>query len=166
VKVAFFLQFGYPGESREDIEKTLQMVRECRPDDIGMSVSYPLPHTKFYDNVRLQLGDKQNWVDSADLDMMYAGPFSTAFYRQLHVVLHKEFRSRKAWAELKRVARRPMQLRPRHVREVAATAYRLATLPLARRQLERLAATPGTGLKAMPHMSFDEAARPTPQADP
>ena len=27
----------------EDIARTLQMVRECRPDDIGISVSYPLP---------------------------------------------------------------------------------------------------------------------------
>jgi anaerobic magnesium-protoporphyrin IX monomethyl ester cyclase len=47
IKIAFFLQFGYPGENRSDIEATLRMVRDCRPDDIGMSVSYPLPGTKF-----------------------------------------------------------------------------------------------------------------------
>jgi hypothetical protein len=41
VKVAFFLQFGYPGETREDIELTLKMVRDLMPDDIGISVSYP-----------------------------------------------------------------------------------------------------------------------------
>ena len=65
VKVAFFLQFGYPGETREDIELTLQMVRDCQPDDIGMSVSYPLPGTKFYDRVHDELGAKQNWQDSS-----------------------------------------------------------------------------------------------------
>lgn len=92
IEVGFFLQFGYPGETREDIERTLQMVRDCRPDDIGVSVSYPLPGTKFYEMVRLQLGEKQNWIDSDDLDLLYQGPFSTQFYRQLHVVLHKEFR--------------------------------------------------------------------------
>ena len=27
--------------------------------------------------------------------MMYHGPFTTEFYRQLHVVLHKEFRMRR-----------------------------------------------------------------------
>ncbi len=48
----FFLQFGYPGETREDIELTLQMVRDCRPDDIGVSVSYPLPGTPFYERVK------------------------------------------------------------------------------------------------------------------
>src|SRR5207248_3315017 len=34
IEVGFFLQFGYPGETRQDVEKTLQMVRDCRPDDI------------------------------------------------------------------------------------------------------------------------------------
>ena len=86
IRIGFFLQFGYPGETRDDIARTFQMVRDCRPDDIGMSVSYPLPGTKFHNTVRLQLSDKRNWVDSADLDMLYEGPFSTAFYRQLHNV--------------------------------------------------------------------------------
>jgi len=92
IEVGFFLQFGYPGETREDIERTLQMVRDCKPDDIGMSVSYPLPGTKFHEAVKQELGGQQNWVDSNDLAMMYHGPFTTEFYRQLHVVLHKEFR--------------------------------------------------------------------------
>src|SRR5690606_10377438 len=110
IRVGFFLQFGYPGETREDIELTLQMVRDCRPDDIGMSVSYPLPGTKFYQNVRMQLGDKQNWQDSADLAMMYRGPFVTEFYRQLHVVLHKEFRSRRALDAWRTAVRHPRQI--------------------------------------------------------
>jgi anaerobic magnesium-protoporphyrin IX monomethyl ester cyclase len=111
IKVALFLQFGYPGESREDIELTLNMVRGSMPDDIGMSVSYPLPGTRFFENVRTQMGDKQNWSDSSDLAMMYEGPFSTEFYRQLHVVLHKEFRSRKGWRELKGMLFNPTSLR-------------------------------------------------------
>lgn len=164
VNVGFFLQFGYPGESREDIERTLQMVRDCQPDDIGMSVSYPLPGTKFYQNVKVQLGQKQNWTDSADLAMMYRGPFTTAFYRQLHAVLHKEFRSRKAIAAWKRLLRQPRQIRRRHMREAVATVYRLLTLPQARARLERLAAQPHeANIEAVPHMSLEEAARPSQQ---
>jgi anaerobic magnesium-protoporphyrin IX monomethyl ester cyclase len=162
VRVAFFLQFGYPGETRDDLEKTLQMVRDCQPDDIGMSVSYPLPGTKFHNNVKLQLGDKQNWVDSADLEMMYQGPFTTAFYRQLHVVLHKEFRSRKQWRELTRDWQKG-KIRLGQVRTAAAIAYRLATLPLARLKLNRLATIPHQGIPALPHMSLEDAAAPTPQ---
>ena len=163
MRVGFFLQFGYPGETRADIEKTLQMVRDCQPDDVGMSVSYPLPGTRFHEGVKVQLGDKQNWTDSADLAMMYEGPFVTDFYRQLHTVLHKEFRARRSWQGLQAVGPRPWLWRPHHLREVAAIAYRWATLPLARRKLNQLAQIPHEGLPRLPHMPLSEASRPSPQ---
>jgi len=165
VRVGFFLQFGYPGETRDDIEATLQMVRDCRPDDIGMSVSYPLPGTKFHANVRAQLSDKQNWIDSSDLDMLYQGPFSSDFYRQLHVVLHKEFRARRALDEARRVATRPGQWRPGHLRALGGAVARLATLPAARARLDRLAAAPSVVIQPARTMSYEEAARPTPQTE-
>ena len=96
IEVGFFLQFGYPGETWQDVQKTLKMVRECSPDDIGVSVSYPLPGTKFFERVKLELGDKQNWIDSQDLAMLYRGPFPTEFYRILHGRVHYEFRARRA----------------------------------------------------------------------
>jgi anaerobic magnesium-protoporphyrin IX monomethyl ester cyclase len=112
IEVGFFLQFGYPGEGWDDIQMTLQMVRECLPDDIGISVSYPLPGTKFFERVKLELGEKQNWVDSEDLDMLYHGPFSTEFYRVLHGRVHHEFRLRRAWKErdLGKLIRAPYHL--------------------------------------------------------
>jgi anaerobic magnesium-protoporphyrin IX monomethyl ester cyclase len=96
IRVGFFLQFGYPGEGAAEVGATRRLVREARPDDIGVSVSYPLPGTRFYERVRADLGEKQNWVSSDDLSMLYRGPFSTAYYRQLHRVVHKEFRLRGA----------------------------------------------------------------------
>jgi anaerobic magnesium-protoporphyrin IX monomethyl ester cyclase len=165
IKVGFFLQFGYPGETRADIEKTLQMVRECAPDDIGMSVSYPLPGTKFYNNVYNQLSVKQNWIDSADLDMLYEGPYPTAFYRQLHKVLHKEFRSRRAWKALREVAPHPGKWRLASLREIAIAAGRMATLPLERARLNRLAAYSSRAIRPAHHMPYEEAALPSPQPD-
>jgi anaerobic magnesium-protoporphyrin IX monomethyl ester cyclase len=100
IRVAFFLQFGYPGEAFEDVEKTMAMVRTLLPDDIGISVSYPLPGTPFFESVRSQLGPKKNWVDSDDLAMLYQGPFPQAFYRTLHRTVHAEFRMRRALRSL------------------------------------------------------------------
>ena len=94
IKICFFLQFGYTGETKKEIDLTMKMVRELMPDDIGISVSYPLPGTKFYDRVVSQMGEKKNWVDSADFEMMFAGEYTTNFYRILHKRVHKEFRSR------------------------------------------------------------------------
>ncbi len=90
IRACFFLQFGYPGETLRDIQKTIQLVRETRPDDIGVSVSYPLPGTKFYERVRAGLGEKTNWEDSEDLSMMFRGAYRTEFYRALHDALHAE----------------------------------------------------------------------------
>jgi radical SAM superfamily enzyme YgiQ (UPF0313 family) len=164
IKVGFFLQFGYPGESRTDIEKTLQLVRDCLPDDIGISVSYPLPGTRFHERVAAQLGPQQNWIDSADLAMMYQGPFPTEFYRQLHTVVHKEFRARRGWQTLQQVITKPTQWRLAQLRELAAIVYRWATLPLARWRLNRLAQV-GQVQTILPHMPLAESAQPTPQPD-
>lgn len=101
IQVGFFLQFGYLGEERTDIEKTLQMVRDCAPNDIGISVSYPLPGTKFFQRVQADLGEKQNWNDSDDLAMLYRGMYAPEFYRILHRVVHCEFRMRRALVQFK-----------------------------------------------------------------
>jgi anaerobic magnesium-protoporphyrin IX monomethyl ester cyclase len=164
VKIAFFLQFGYPGEDRRDIEATLRMVRECRPDDIGMSVSYPLPGTKFYDNVRAQLGEKQNWLDSGDFEMMYTGPFSSDFYRKLHTVLHKEYRASKSWRSLR--GEDGQQAATSRLRAAASMLYNLATLPIERRKLETLAKRPNPSPLSLPRiLSPEAAATPSAQAE-
>jgi radical SAM superfamily enzyme YgiQ (UPF0313 family) len=158
VQVGFFLQFGYPGETRADIEATLQMVRDCRPDDIGMSVSYPLPGTKFYEAVKLELGEKRNWTDSGDLAMMYQGPFVTGFYRKLHTVLHKEYRARRMWRALRSGGNRPSP------RQLAAMVYYWLSLPLERVRLDRLAQSSPQRFEApRRRLSPDAAAQPTPQ---
>lgn len=96
IRAAFFLQFGYPGETEEDIQRTISLVKETMPEDIGISVSYPLPGTVFYDRVRTQLGVKQNWNDSDELALMFRNTFSPKYYRTLHRFVHSVFRSRQA----------------------------------------------------------------------
>jgi radical SAM superfamily enzyme YgiQ (UPF0313 family) len=90
IRACYFLQFGYPGETWDDIQSTVELVRATRPDDIGVSVSYPLPGTKFFERVREQLGEKQNWSDSEDLAMMFKGAYTGDFYRALHDALHAQ----------------------------------------------------------------------------
>jgi anaerobic magnesium-protoporphyrin IX monomethyl ester cyclase len=96
IRACYFLQFGYPGETWEDIQKTVEMVRATRPDDIGVSVSYPLPGTKFFERVKTQLGQKTNWSDSDDLSMMFQGAYADEFYHALHDALHAEVDAGKA----------------------------------------------------------------------
>ena len=155
IEVGFFLQFGYPGETREDIEATLQMVRDCRPDDIGVSVSYPLPGTTFYQRVYAELGQKQNWIDSSDLAMMYRATYVPDFYRALHRLVHAEFRARRAAGHVRRL----------HVRAALAAAAHRLSLPVLRRRVNRLAAIapPQPPIVALPVLTPQAAAMPSEQ---
>jgi anaerobic magnesium-protoporphyrin IX monomethyl ester cyclase len=101
IKVAFFLQFGYIDENKDDIKKTIEMVKALDPDNIGISISYPLPGTKFYDKVKDDLKLKANWTDSDDFDMMFQGTFNSAFYKKLQRYVHKEFRKNKGLNNLR-----------------------------------------------------------------
>ncbi|MBI3978711.1 MAG: B12-binding domain-containing radical SAM protein [Chloroflexi bacterium] len=147
IRVGFFLQFGYPGEGWQEIQETLAMVSRCRPDDIGVSVSYPLPGTTFYEDVKAQLGPRQNWIDSDDLAMLYQGPYPPDFYRALHRLVHQEFRLRRIVDDLSGAIRHPLRVRPRHVRLAAAGLYHALALPLQRRRVAHAAGIGDRGLE-------------------
>jgi anaerobic magnesium-protoporphyrin IX monomethyl ester cyclase len=93
IRACYFLQFGYPGEIWEDIQQTIELVRNTRPDDIGISLSYPLPGTVFYERVQEQIGAKRNWTDSDDLCVMFRATYKDEFYKALRDALHAEVNS-------------------------------------------------------------------------
>jgi anaerobic magnesium-protoporphyrin IX monomethyl ester cyclase len=90
VKACWFIQLGYPSETWEDLILTRDLIRDEAPDEIGVSVAYPLPGTKFYDRVRAQLGRQRNWKDTGELAMLFQGTYDTALYRKVRDLLHAE----------------------------------------------------------------------------
>jgi len=102
VRVAFFIQYGYLGETKEDIGKTIAMIKTLKPDNIGISVSYPLPDTPFYNKVKHQLKDKKNWTDSDDLAMLFKGTYNQVYYKKLQRYTHKIFRKSQGLTNLKK----------------------------------------------------------------
>ncbi|MDB4948431.1 MAG: Radical domain protein [Gemmatimonadetes bacterium] len=90
IRACWFVQLGYPTEGWDDLVMTRDLIRDERPDDIGVSVSYPLPGTRFHEMVREQLGARRNWEDTDDLAMLFHGTYTTAFYRRVRDVLHRE----------------------------------------------------------------------------
>jgi anaerobic magnesium-protoporphyrin IX monomethyl ester cyclase len=92
IRVGFFIQLGYLGEELPDILATRELIETARPDDVGVSVAYPLPGTKFHDLVSEQLGAKTRWQASGELAMMFQGTYTTPFYREVRDLLHDEVR--------------------------------------------------------------------------
>ncbi|MCC6399429.1 MAG: B12-binding domain-containing radical SAM protein [Flavobacteriales bacterium] len=133
VRVGFFLQFGYPGESDADVERTIRMVEDLMPHDIGVSISYPLPGTPFFERVRTELGDKANWSDSDDLAMMFRGSRSPAYYKRLHRYVHHRFRTRQALHALRGGGA--------GARRVLSLAYHMPAAAVDRFRLHRILST-------------------------
>jgi anaerobic magnesium-protoporphyrin IX monomethyl ester cyclase len=108
IRVGWFLQLGYPGEEWDDILLTRDLLRDEEPDDIGVSVSYPLPGTLFHERVVAELGERRNWRDTDELAMLFQGTFATPFYRKVRDALHADAAGgtldHDAWRELARQA--------------------------------------------------------------
>ncbi len=93
VRIGFFLQLGYPGERYADVLSTVRMVRSLAPDAIGVSVSYPLPGTVFWD--RAMAGHSadpasERWSGSMENRVMFQSPYPQPFYDAAREVLRAE----------------------------------------------------------------------------
>ena len=135
---SFFIQFGYLGEDAGDIEKTIDMIHELMPSEIGISVSYPLPGTKFFEKVKNELTGKSNWSDSDDLAMMFRQRYQPEFYRQLHRYVHSSFRTRLAKQSLMHFLQHPAGSRWILLRKMMAGAWHLPSAILQKRKLRKL----------------------------
>jgi anaerobic magnesium-protoporphyrin IX monomethyl ester cyclase len=106
IRACWFIQLGYPGEDWDDLDRTRSLIREESPEDIGVSVAYPLPGTRFHELVKAEMGERRNWDDTGDLAMLFEGTYDTTFYRKIRAALHDEVRTRRfddrRWARLGR----------------------------------------------------------------
>jgi anaerobic magnesium-protoporphyrin IX monomethyl ester cyclase len=137
IKSAFFLQFGYPGEIKEDIDATLKMVMDLLPENIGISVTYPLPGTKLYNNVQPQLNDKKNWKDSDDLAMMFVNTYPKEFYKILQRYVHSRYREKQSYSHLSNFIKDPAKRQLHNLYKGAYAFYFLVSRMIKQRQLKK-----------------------------
>jgi anaerobic magnesium-protoporphyrin IX monomethyl ester cyclase len=123
INPSFFIQFGYLTETKEDIEKTIAMINELLPYEIGISVSYPLPGTIFFEKVKSQLVNKTNWKDSDELALMFSNTYQPAFYKQLHRYVHKSYRKHIAFENIKQLFFHPFRLNSFRIKRALSALY-------------------------------------------
>jgi radical SAM superfamily enzyme YgiQ (UPF0313 family) len=141
IKASFFLQFGYPGETRKDIRQTISMVNRLLPHSIGISVSYPLPGTVFYERVKAELATKSNWTDSNELALMFRNTYQPDFYRQLHRYVHLTHRLHLALHQVLSIFRFRTKNGNRALKKMVSLLYYFPAMLLVKYKLEKLAKT-------------------------
>lgn len=136
VNPSFFIQFGYPGETMDDIRMTIDMINELLPYEIGISVSYPLPGTQFFENVKTELKEKTNWTDSDELALMFRNTYQPAFYKQLHRYVHLSYRKHRALHNIRNIFSKPGSLGLKGFKKAASFIYYLPATYLQQRKLK------------------------------
>jgi anaerobic magnesium-protoporphyrin IX monomethyl ester cyclase len=123
IKPSFFIQFGYPGETKEDIGLTIDMINALLPFEIGISVSYPLPGTGFYEKVKAELKKKTNWTDSDEMALMFTNTFPAPYYKQLHSYVHQNYHKHLAKNSLKKLVTNPFAISGRGLKKALSVFY-------------------------------------------
>ena len=136
---SFFIQFGYLGETKEDIRKTIKMINELLPYEIGISVSYPLPGTLFYEKVKADMKQKTNGADSDELALMFRNTYQPIFYKKLHRYVHHEFRGHQGWFILRKWLKNPFSVGLKEYRKIISALVHFPQLVFERIRLKHYA---------------------------
>jgi radical SAM superfamily enzyme YgiQ (UPF0313 family) len=99
IETYFYMMVGYPGETWEDLKKSVALLRETRPDEFSTTIAYPLPGTDFHEQVRDRLAHEglateqsTDWQHTAENRLLFErGQYSTFFYRRVIRWFHSEW---------------------------------------------------------------------------
>jgi len=80
MQVGMFLMWGYEGETLEDIEATIEHVKQANPDIFLTTVAYPIKNTPYYDTVAERVVLHKAWEDATDRDYRIRGRHSRTYY--------------------------------------------------------------------------------------
>ncbi len=82
METGMFLMWGYEGETREDIEATLQHVADCDPDIVLTTVAYPIKGTEYYEELARQnrVLAPLPWQEMTDRDYRVPGRPPRLYY--------------------------------------------------------------------------------------
>jgi anaerobic magnesium-protoporphyrin IX monomethyl ester cyclase len=82
IRQFWFLMLGYPGETLEDIEATLQLFRRFSPEEYSVSIAVPVPGTRFYESVKDRLtGPARPARRSGGTTLLYEAAYPEVLYR-------------------------------------------------------------------------------------
>ena len=122
-----WIMLGYPGETKEDIYLTRDMLVKIRPDVLSISVAFPIRDTPFYDEVKDRIEKKRPlWRRTGENRLVFGGRYPRPFYQFAQRWLYKE-------VELAKRAHSPW-IRPGHT--LLKWLYRLGMEVLGARRPE------------------------------
>jgi radical SAM superfamily enzyme YgiQ (UPF0313 family) len=102
MQAGFFILLGYPDESTADLRKTIDLLKETKPDVFGTSVAFPMKGTEFYRRVEDRIIPNENWSSRNQNKLLFKSKFPRLYYWFAVRWLVKEVHVAKMWRSKKR----------------------------------------------------------------
>jgi radical SAM superfamily enzyme YgiQ (UPF0313 family) len=80
IEAGTFIMLGYPGETEEDIEETIEHLKESDPDHFTITVAYPIKGTELYQEIEAQQTTTLDWDKSNDRQIDFKRTYSRRYY--------------------------------------------------------------------------------------
>ncbi|HLM92124.1 MAG TPA: radical SAM protein [Thermoplasmata archaeon] len=82
IRQFWFLMLGYPGETLEDIEATLQLFRKFSPEEYSVSIAVPIEGTRFHEQVKNRLlGQRTPRASDGGGMLLFEAAYPESLYR-------------------------------------------------------------------------------------
>jgi radical SAM superfamily enzyme YgiQ (UPF0313 family) len=75
-----FIMLGYPGETEDDIEETIEHLKKSDPDHFTITIAYPIRGTELYAEVESSQTTTLPWNSSTDRDIDFKRTYSRRYY--------------------------------------------------------------------------------------
>lgn len=96
IQAGTFIMLGYPGETEEDIEETVNHLKTSNPDYFTITVAYPIKGTDLYTEVKADFTQTLDWSESTDRDIDFKRTYSRRYYDFAVRYIVNEVNSQKA----------------------------------------------------------------------
>jgi anaerobic magnesium-protoporphyrin IX monomethyl ester cyclase len=80
IEVGMFIMLGYEGEERQDLEATVEHLKQAGPNTFLTTVAYPIKGTPYYASVADRVISRRAWDQGSDRDYTVAGRHSPRYY--------------------------------------------------------------------------------------
>lgn len=81
IETGTFIMLGYPTETIEDIERTIDYLKVANPDYFTITLAYPIKGTALYHRLEDQLIMKDDWATSTDREIDFKRTYPKPFYK-------------------------------------------------------------------------------------
>jgi radical SAM superfamily enzyme YgiQ (UPF0313 family) len=80
IETGMFIMLGYDGETKADLQATVDHLKIANPDIFLTTVAYPIKGTAYYHSVKDRVIEPSTWEAYTDRDLIVGGRHSRRYY--------------------------------------------------------------------------------------